>query len=125
MRSIKERFVPVDEACFQGLIEVAPKAVKTDAYLTNNNLILGDDARSDSLPQLDILTDDVKCSHGSTTGKLDEGQIFYLRSRGFSPGEAKRELTRAFLASVIDSAPGAVAEILSADLDEALSYGEN
>jgi Fe-S cluster assembly protein SufD len=90
---------------FQGLIEVAPKAVKTDAYLTNNNLILGDDARSDSLPQLDILTDDVKCSHGSTTGKLDEGQIFYLRSRGFSPGEAKRELTRAFLASVIDSAP--------------------
>ncbi|MDF1566875.1 MAG: SufD family Fe-S cluster assembly protein [Spirochaetaceae bacterium] len=110
---------------FQGLIEVAPKAVKTDAYLTNNNLILGDDARSDSLPQLDILTDDVKCSHGSTTGKLDEGQIFYLRSRGFSPGEAKRELTRAFLASVIDGAPGAVSEILSADLDEALSYGEN
>ena len=110
---------------FQGLIEVAPNAVKTDAYLTNNNLILGDDARSDSLPQLDIMTDDVKCSHGSTTGKLDEGQIFYLRSRGFSPDEARRELTRAFLASVIDGAPSAVSEILSADLDDALSYGEN
>ncbi len=106
---------------FQGLIEVSPKAAKTDAYLTNKNLVLGDGARADSVPQLNILTDDVKCSHGSTTGKLDEAQLFYLKSRGFSQKEAERELTRGFLAEVIDGAPEAVAEILASDLDSALA----
>ena len=108
---------------FQGLIEVAPKAAKTDAYLTNNNLVLGDGARADSLPQLNILTDDVKCSHGSTTGKLDESQLFYLRSRGYSPEEAVNELTRAFLVEVTDRAPAAFTNLISADLDKALSEG--
>ena len=116
---------PGGRSVFQGLIEVAPHASKTDAYLTNNNLVLGDGARADSLPQLNILTDDVKCSHGSTTGKLDETQLFYLRSRGFSPEEARRELTRGFLAGILGDAPGAVAEVLSADLDAALAFGQN
>lgn len=112
---------PGGRSIFQGLIEVSPKAAKTDAYLTNKNLVLGDGARADSVPQLNILTDDVKCSHGSTTGKLDEAQVFYLNSRGFSPSEAKRELTRGFLAEVIDGAPEAIAEILADDLDYALA----
>ena len=114
---------PGGRSIFAGLIEVAPKAAQTDAYLTNKNLVLGEGARADSIPQLNILTDDVKCSHGSTTGKLEEGQLFYLQSRGFSPREAARELTRGFLAEVIDKAPDAVAEILAMDLDYALADG--
>lgn len=112
---------PGGRAVFAGLIEVAPRAAKTDAYLTNNNLILGDGARADSIPQLNILTDDVKCSHGSTTGKLDEVQQFYLQARGYSPVEARVELTRGFLSEVIDGVPAAVAEILADDLDAALA----
>lgn len=111
---------PGGHGIFQGLIEVYPKAVKTDAYLTNNNLILGNGARTDSIPQLNILTDDVRCSHGSTTGKLDDAQLFYLQSRLFSPQEAERELTRAFLSVVIDSAPEALRFILSEDLEQVL-----
>jgi Fe-S cluster assembly protein SufD len=112
---------PGGRSVFQGLIEVAPGAPKTDAYLTNNNLVLGEGARADSIPQLNILTDDVKCSHGSTTGKLDPGQIFYLQSRGFSPDGARRELTRAFLNQVLLEVPESVSMILSDDLDAALS----
>ena len=112
---------PGGRTVFGGLIEVAPKAAKTDAYLTNNNLILGDGARADSIPQLNILTDDVKCSHGSTTGKLDDVQQFYLQARGYSPVEARRALTRGFLSEVIDGVPAAVAEILAEDLDAALA----
>lgn len=116
---------PGGRSIFQGLIEVAPKAAKTDAYLTNNNLVLGSGARADSLPQLNILTDDVKCSHGSTTGKLNESQLFYLRSRGYSPQEAVNELTRAFLVEVTDRAPAAFTDLINADLDAALSEGSD
>jgi Fe-S cluster assembly protein SufD len=72
------------EAVFQGLIEVNHEARGTDAYLTNNNLILNDGAKADSIPSLNIKTDDVKCSHGSTTGRIDEEQIYYLQCRGFT-----------------------------------------
>jgi Fe-S cluster assembly protein SufD len=113
---------PGGRTIHRGLIVVSPHAAKTDAYLTNNNLILGDGARADSIPQLNILTDDVKCSHGSTTGKLDQAQLFYLQSRGFSPEEAVKELTRGFLAQVLTGAPEAVSEILSGDLDAALNF---
>ncbi|RLW70567.1 MAG: hypothetical protein B6D68_00715 [spirochete symbiont of Stewartia floridana] len=110
-------------AVFQGLIQVKPDAKKTDAYLTNKNLILGDGARADSMPQLDILTDDVRCSHGSTTGKLDEGQLFYLQSRGYNREEAVLELTRAFLAETLEGLPESVAVFLVQDIDYALEKG--
>ena len=88
-----------DEAhsVYQGLIRVDHEALSTDAYLTNNNLILSEEARSDSIPTLQINTDEVRCSHGSTTGKLDPRQLYYLYSRGYSPAEAKRILVRGFL----------------------------
>lgn len=105
---------------FQGLIEVAPKATKTDSYLTNRNLVLDNNARADSIPQLNILTDDVKCSHGSTTGKLDEGQLFYLQSRGFSPTEAVRELTRGFLMETLSGESDLLKELLLPDISFAL-----
>ncbi len=77
---------------FQGMIRVAHEAPGTDAYLSNKNLILSDGARADAIPGLKILTDDVKCSHGSTTGKLDPAQLFYLQSRGLSLKDARRML---------------------------------
>lgn len=79
---------------FSGLIRVEPGAQKTDAYQTNRNVILGtDDAMAVSLPNLEIMADDVKCSHGSTTGQVDEVELFYLMSRGIprvEAGEARR-----------------------------------
>jgi Fe-S cluster assembly protein SufD len=90
---------------FQGLIEVKPTANGTDAYLSNKNLILNDGARSDSLPQLKIDTDDVKCSHGSTTGKVNEDEIYYLTTRGFSRPEAKLLIAQGLFAELVDEAP--------------------
>ena len=110
---------------FAGLIEVAPKAAKTDAYLTNRNLLLGLNARADSLPQLNIKTDDVKCSHGSTTGPLNESQIFYLQSRGFSREEAKQELTRAFLSETLSGSGELESSLISGDIDAALEVGRS
>ncbi len=92
-------------AIYQGLIEVAPNATKTDAYLTNKNLVMNDGARSDSIPTLQINTDDVRCSHGSSTGKLDFLQLHYLKSRGYSPIEAEETLLMGFFEDIIDKAP--------------------
>ncbi len=77
---------------FQGMIRVEHDAPGTDAYLSNKNLILSNGARADAIPGLKILTDDVKCSHGSTTGKLDPAQLFYLQSRGLSGEESRKML---------------------------------
>ena len=90
---------------FQGLIEVNPGANGTDAYLSNKNLILNDGARADSLPQLKIDTNDVKCSHGSTTGKVNEEEVHYLGTRGFSREEAKLLIAQGLFAELIDEAP--------------------
>ncbi len=90
---------------FQGLIEVKPEASKTDAYLSNKNLILNDGARADSLPQLKIDTNDVKCSHGSTTGKVNEEEVYYLTARGFSKEEARLLIAQGLFAELIDEAP--------------------
>ncbi|TVQ25206.1 MAG: Fe-S cluster assembly protein SufD [Spirochaetaceae bacterium] len=92
-------------AIYQGLIEVAPNATKTDAYLTNKNLVMNDGARSDSIPTLQINTDDVRCSHGSSTGKLDPMQLHYLHSRGYTPIEAEETLLMGFFEDIIDKAP--------------------
>ena len=111
----------VSRSIFRGLINVWPHAAKTDAYLTNNNLILSAGARSDSLPKLNILTDDIKCSHDSTTGRLDKNQIFYLGTRGYSPKEAARELIRGFLLETFTNAPAFAREMLENDTNAAIS----
>jgi len=90
---------------FQGLIEVKPGANGTDAYLSNKNLILNQGARADSLPQLKIDTNDVKCSHGSTTGKVNEEEVFYLTTRGFSKEEARLFIAQGLFAELVDEAP--------------------
>ncbi|MGA2641307.1 MAG: SufD family Fe-S cluster assembly protein [Spirochaetia bacterium] len=90
---------------FQGLIEVAPGASGTDAYLTNRNLILGVGARSDSIPTLKIGNNDVKCSHGSTTGRLNAEELFYLESRGLSDAEAREMLVVGYFEDILTPAP--------------------
>jgi Fe-S cluster assembly protein SufD len=86
---------------FVGRILVRPGAQKTDAIQTNKNLILSREALVDSLPQLEILADDVKCKHGSTTGQLDPLALFYLRSRGIGEDAARALLTYAFASDVV------------------------
>jgi Fe-S cluster assembly protein SufD len=86
---------------FNGLVVVRPGAQKTDAVQTNRNLLLSREALVHSTPQLEILADDVKCKHGSTTGQLDAAALFYLRSRGIGEAEARSLLTWAFAADLL------------------------
>jgi Fe-S cluster assembly protein SufD len=95
---------------FQGLIEVAEGASGTDAFLSNKNLILGESARADSIPTLKIGNNDVRCSHGSTTGRLSDEELFYLESRGFSPNDAREMLVVGFFEELLDRAPEAFRE---------------
>jgi Fe-S cluster assembly protein SufD len=87
---------------FQGRIEVARAAQKTDGYQMNQALLLSPTAEMDCKPELRIYADDVKCSHGATMGQLDLDQLFYLRSRGVPEAEARAMLVRAFLAEALD-----------------------
>ncbi len=84
---------------------VHKEAQKTNAYQSNNNIILSDTARMDTKPQLEIYADDVKCSHGATVGQLDENALFYLRSRGIDAREARLMLMFGFAHDVIKNIP--------------------
>jgi Fe-S cluster assembly protein SufD len=86
---------------FSGLVVVRPGAQRTDASQMNRNLLLSREALVHSTPQLEILADDVKCRHGSTTGQLDPAALFYLRSRGIGEAEARGLLTWAFVADLV------------------------
>ncbi len=87
---------------FQGKILVQPGAQKTDGYQISQSLLLDDDSQFLAKPELEIYADDVKCSHGSTTGAIDETALFYLRSRGVPQDEAQGLLVLSFLADAID-----------------------
>ena len=89
-------------AVFAGKIVVRRDAQKTNAYQANNNLLLSPDAEIDTKPELEIFADDVKCSHGATSGELDERELFYLRSRGLDPATARSMLTFAFADEVLE-----------------------
>jgi Fe-S cluster assembly protein SufD len=97
---------------FQGKIEVARAAQKTDGYQMNQALLLSPDAEIDCKPQLEIYADDVKCSHGATVGALDPEQLFYLASRGIAAEEARAMLVRAFLAEALDAVQEPVARTM-------------
>jgi Fe-S cluster assembly protein SufD len=87
---------------FQGKIVVAKHAQKTDGYQLSRALLLSDQAEIDAKPELEIYADDVKCSHGSTVGDLDDNALFYLRARGLSEAEARALLIDAFIGESID-----------------------
>jgi len=86
---------------FGGLIRVEPHAHFTDAYQKVRNLLLSDDAEANSMPGLEILADNVRCTHGATSGQIDEDELFYLRTRGIPPKVAQRLLVTGFLDEVI------------------------
>ncbi len=88
---------------FRGRILVREGASKTMAYQTNNNICLSNDAKMNTKPQLEIYNDDVKCSHGATTGQIDESAMFYMRARGISESEARLLLMYAFCDEVIEN----------------------
>ena len=90
-------------AVFNGLINVAQHAIKTDGQMTNNNLLMGRLAEVDTKPQLEIYADDVKCSHGATVGRIDDEQMFYLRSRGIDKQAAEKMIIYAFAAELTEA----------------------
>ncbi len=107
---------------FYGLIKVAKDAQKTETDQINNNILLSETARIESKPQLEIYADDVKCSHGSTTGMLDSEAIFYMRSRGISEKAAQKLLIQAFTDEIVDEiAEGRFATCLKNEIDKKLS----
>lgn len=90
---------------YQGLIQVAEGAQRTDAYQANRNLLLSDTARADSIPGLEILANDVRCTHGATIGSVDPEQMYYLMARGLPRTDAQRLIVEGFFAPVLDRIP--------------------
>ena len=109
-------------AVFRGIIRVFPDAQRTDAYQANRNLLLSPGARADSLPNLEIEADDVKCSHGATIGELDAEAKFYLMSRGLDQVQAERLVVLGFLGEVLSKLPlGGVIEKVTGVIEEKLA----
>ncbi len=101
----KGALVDRSRSVWQGMIYVAPGAQKTDGYQANRNLILSRKARADSIPGLEILADDVRCTHGATVSQLEEEPIFYLMSRGLPREQAERLVVEGFFQSVLERVP--------------------
>lgn len=108
---------------FRGIIRVHKGAQRTDAYQTNRNLILSDDAVATSLPNLEIGADDVRCSHGATVGQLDAEALFYLMSRGLDRAQAERLVVLGFLGEVLKRLPlGGVTEKVTKAIEAKLRH---
>jgi Fe-S cluster assembly protein SufD len=90
---------------WQGMIYVAKGAEKTDGYQANRNIVLEEGARADSIPGLEILADDVRCTHGATVGKLEPEPLFYLKSRGIPQSEAARLVVEGFFDPIMQRIP--------------------
>jgi Fe-S cluster assembly protein SufD len=90
---------------WQGMIYVAKGAAKTDGYQANRNIVLEEGSRADSIPGLEILADDVRCTHGATVGKLEEEPVFYLRSRGIPKWDAERLVVEGFFDPIMQRIP--------------------
>ena len=89
-------------AVWRGMIRVEENAQKTNAYQENRNLLLSDSAHADSIPGLEIMANDVRCTHGATIGRINRDELFYLMARGLSRGEAERLIVRGFFQDVLD-----------------------
>ncbi len=111
-------------AAFEGLIRVCTNADHTEAYQANRNVVVSDKARVHTAPQLEIYCDDVKCSHGAATGRLDEQALFYMQSRGIPLAEARTMLMQAFMADIIDRIePDSLRNPLRRLIEHRLSHG--
>jgi Fe-S cluster assembly protein SufD len=109
-------------AVWRGMIKVDPGAQQTDAFQESRNLLLSTDAHADAIPGLEILADDVRCTHAAAIAQIDRDQLFYLTSRGLGPAEAKSLIIEGFLESLVERlAEGPVREEISAALERRLS----
>jgi Fe-S cluster assembly protein SufD len=106
---------------YTGLITIARDAPTSEAYQENRNLLLSARARADSIPELEILTDDVSCSHGATVAPVDPEQIFYLQSRGISAPEALRLVVRGFVEPTLQLVPMPLRDQLGAIVESRLA----
>lgn len=100
----KNALLDQSKSIFSGLIKVEPNAQNTDAFQTNRNLLLSAEAEADSLPGLEILANEVKCSHGATTSKIDDQELFYLLSRGIPKKVSEKLIVLGFFDEVIRQA---------------------
>ena len=110
---------------WQGMIYVAPGANGTDGYQANRNLILNKGARADSIPGLEIMADDVRCTHAATVGKIDENELFYLLSRGIPRAEAEQLIVMGFFAKIMERIPfEGIQKRFTETIREKMSRGE-
>ena len=110
-------------AVYSGLIRVAEKAFGTDAYQANRNLSLSPNARVDTMPNLEIGANDVRCTHGATVSRIEDEYLFYLMSRGITRTEAEKLMIDGFFAEVIDRVPiPQVQEIVQSVIDKKIGY---
>jgi Fe-S cluster assembly protein SufD len=111
-------------AVWRGMIRVEQDAQKTNAYQENRNLLLSRTAHADSIPGLEILANDVRCTHGATLGQVDRDQLFYLMTRGLSRSEAERLIVRGFFQDALDRVKlEPVREALAAALESRIPQG--
>lgn len=106
---------------YTGLIRIDEGAPASEAYQENRNLLLSEQAHADSIPELEILTDDVSCTHGATVAPVDEEQVFYLESRGLARAAALRLIVRGFLESTLAQVPSPLRDELDALIAERLA----
>jgi Fe-S cluster assembly protein SufD len=104
---------------YSGLIHIRPHAQRSDAFQTNRNLVLTEGAGAESIPNLEIEANDVRCSHASTVGPIDDEQLYYLETRGVPPADAERLIVLGFFDDVFDRlAVPALVEPLRAEVDK-------
>ena len=102
---------------YEGLIKIAPKAAKSNAYQKNQNLLLGATAWADSRPKLEILANDVRCTHGATIGKINQEILYYLKTRGISEKKSETLVIEGFFREVLDRIPDKnIRELLSKEI---------
>lgn len=109
-------------SAYTGLIRIEKDAPNCEAYQENRNLLLNKGARAESIPELEILNDQVRCTHGATVGPLDPEMMFYIRSRGLTESQAVKELVAGFIQATLDKMPGnlghIVGELVKAKMEE-------
>jgi Fe-S cluster assembly protein SufD len=107
-------------SAYTGLIRIENDALNCEAYQENRNLLLNDGTKAESIPELEILTDQVRCTHGATMGPIDPEMIFYLRSRGLTENEAIKSVVNGFANTILERVPGHVAESIRKIVSEKL-----
>ncbi|MEE9555066.1 MAG: Fe-S cluster assembly protein SufD [candidate division Zixibacteria bacterium] len=107
-------------SAYTGLIRIEEDALNCEAYQENRNLLLNKGAKAESIPELEILTDEVRCSHGATMGPIDPEMIFYLKSRGLNSIEATKAVVEGFVNSIMDRIPVKIADIFKNLVSEKL-----